>query len=188
MALSEKACDSISTKNQMDAPRVREALSREISGEASIDEVLRVPYRVGTTLLRSMGHASRFFREMRDNGVFYAGKCPACGHVLFPPVRPVCRVCIKKGEFVEYEPMELGPEVQGEVLSWSKLVRGTSKHVGKGEMYPSIVRVDGADNAVWQYVLPAEGKEIRVGARVKSILLPADERTGEVNDFAFILI
>lgn len=188
MALSETAAKTIAEKNQIEYNLVRAALEREISGEASVDEIIRVPYRVGVTLLRSMGHASRFFRELRDNGIFYAGKCPACGHVLFPPMRPVCRLCIKKGELSEYEPLALGPEVTGVVLSWSRLVRGTSKHVGKGELFPAIIKVDGADNAEWQYVLPSEGKEIKVGAKVKSVLLPQEQRTGEVNDFAFVLV
>lgn len=188
MPLQETALKNIADKNQIDIELLRAALARESSGEAAADEPLRVPYRIGVTLLRSMGHASRFFRELRDNGVFMAGRCPVCGHTLFPPMRPVCRVCIKKGEFVEYEMIEMGTEVRGAVLSWSRLVRGTSKHVGRGELYPSIIRVDGADNAEWQYVLPSEGREIKVGARVKSVLLPPDQRTGEINDFAFVLI
>ena len=188
MALSEKGLNSLAETNQIDASLLRRAMEREVKGEAAVTEPYRVPYRIGVTLFRSMCHASRFFRELRDNGVFYAGRCPACGHVLFPPMRPVCRVCIKKGEYVEYEMFALGPEVIGTVLSWSKLVRGTSKHVGKGVLYPSIIKVDAADNAEWQYVLPTEGKEIKVGAKVKSVLLPPDERTGEVNDFAFMLI
>jgi len=188
MPLTEKAAEAIAKKNQIDLGLVKKALANEMSGAAAPGDPLRVPYRVGITLLRSMCHASRFFRELRDNGVFIAGKCPACGHILFPPMRPVCLRCIKKGELVEYEMFPLGTEVQGTVLSWSKLVRGTSKHVGRGELYPAIIRVDGADNAEWQYVLPSEGKEIAVGSRVKSVLLPVEERTGEVNDFAFRLI
>jgi len=188
MPLTEKAIEALSKKNQIESGLLKKALESEIKGTSVPDDPLRVPYRVGITLLRSMCHASRFFRELRDNGVFIAGKCPACGHVLFPPMRPVCLRCIKKGELVEYEMVPLGTEVQGTVLSWSKLVRGTSKHVGRGELYPAIIRVDGADNAEWQYVLPTQGKEISVGARVKSILLPIEERTGEVNDFAFKLI
>ena len=188
MALSEKAADSIAAKNQMDPALVRRALEREISGEASPADPCRIPYREGVTLFRSMCHASRFFRELRDNGVFFAGRCPECGHVMFPPMRPVCRECIRTGAYVEYEMFPMGEELIGTVQSWSKLVRGTSKHVGRGEVYPSIVKVDGADNAEWQYVLPAEGKEIKVGAKVKTVLLPPGERTGEVNDFAFRLI
>jgi uncharacterized OB-fold protein len=188
MPLTEKALEAIAKKNLIDVALVKKALEKEINGNVAPGDPLRVPYRVGVTLLRSMCHASRFFRELRDNGVFVAGKCPACGHVMFPPMRPVCLRCIKKGELVEYEMFELGPEVKGTVLSWSKLVRGTSKHVGRGELYPSIIRVDGADNAEWQYVLPTEGKEISVGARVVSIVLPKEDRTGEVNDFAFKLI
>jgi uncharacterized OB-fold protein len=188
MAISQKAANNLADKNQIDRALIDQEMARELSGEAAVTEPYRVPYRVGVTLYRSMCHASRFFRELRDNGIFYAGKCPVCGHVMFPPMRPICRRCIVKGKYVEYELFPLGPEVIGTVLSWSKLVRGTSKHVGKGELYPSIIKVDAADNAEWQYVLPEEGKEIKVGAKVRSVLLPPEDRTGEVNDFAFRLI
>lgn len=188
MALSEKAAVELAKKNTLDPDLVKRTLSREIAGKYTDDEVLRVPYRIGVTLNRSMAHASVFFRQLRDNGIFYGARCPECGHTLFPPVRPVCLRCIKEGKLVNYEPVEFGPEVQGSVVSWSRLVRGTSKHLDRGELYPSIIKVDGADNAVWQYVIPSEGKEIAVGSRVKSILLPKDERTGEVNDFAFTFV
>lgn len=188
MALSEKALQELALKNQIDREQLRKALSREISGEVKQEEVLRVPFRIGTTLNRSMCHASRFFREIRDNGVFYAGRCPACGHVIFPPIRPVCLRCIKQGDLVEYEPLKLGQEVEGTVLAWSKLVRGTTKHLGQGVLYPAIIRVHGAENGHWQFVLPAEGKEVKVGVQVRSVLLEAQDRTGEVSDYAFELL
>lgn len=188
MALSEKALRELAEKNQLDVEQLRKALTCEISGDSIPEEVLRVPFRIGTTLHRSMCHASRFFRELRDNGTFYAGKCPVCGHVLFPPIRPVCLRCIKKGRLVEYVPLALGKEVHGTVLAWSKLVRGTTKHIGQGALYPAIVKVDGADNGHWQFVLPEEGKEVKVGTRVRSVTLESEKRTGEVSDYAFKLM
>ena len=188
MALTEKALQELARKNLIDPGQLKEALAREVSGEAGTDDLLRVPFRIGATLNRSMCHASRFFRELRDNGTFYAGKCPVCGHVLFPPIRPVCLQCIRKGELVEYEPLKLGRKIEGTILAWSKLVRGSSKHVDQGVLYPVIVRVDGADNGHWQIVLASEEGEVKVGGRVKSVLLEAEQRTGEVSDYAFELI
>jgi hypothetical protein len=74
------------------------------------------------------------------------------------------------------------------VLSWCRLVRGSTKHVGRGEVYPCVVRADGSEIGMWQYVLPREGSAISVGARVRSVLLPQGQRTGEASDFAFQLI
>ena len=186
--LSQKAIAELSRKHQIPVEHIEKALEKELQQEKATTEILRVPYRIGTTMLRSMAHASRFFREIRDNGMFYAGKCPTCGHTAFPPQHAVCHVCIKKGACVQYEYVELGPQVEGTVLSWCRLVRGSSKHVGKGEVYPCVIKVDGSDTAVWQYVLPKKGVEIKVGSRVRSVLLPAEERTGEATDFAFVLI
>jgi hypothetical protein len=39
----------------------------ELTETIDTGEILRVPYRIGTTMYRSMAHASRFFREIRDN-------------------------------------------------------------------------------------------------------------------------
>jgi uncharacterized OB-fold protein len=188
MALSEKAARNLARKNQLDPDPVLKALAPEIDGTAQADDVLRVPFRIGTTLNRSMCHASRFFRELRDNGIFLAGRCPACGSVLFPPIRPVCLRCIRHGRLVEYEPLEMGPQVEGSVLAWSKLVRGTSKQLGAGEVVPAIVRVDGAENGHWQLVRPSGDQVIRVGSRVRSVLVPQEDRTGEVSDYSFVLV
>lgn len=188
MALSRKAAADLAAKNQLNLESTARALEREIRGEAGEDEPLRVPYRMGVTLLRSMAHASAFFRALRDRGVFLAGACPECGHVLFPPIRPVCRQCIRKGERVEYRMKDLGPEVRGTVAAVSQLVRGTSKDLGRGVQFPCLVRVDGADNAHWQFVRPDPGREVRVGNRVRSVLKEPEDRTGEVGDYWFVLI
>lgn len=187
MALSNKAANKIAKKNFVAPELIAKSAAVEIAGEAGRDDILRVPFRIGITLNRSMVHASRFFREIRDNGMFFGSKCPACGHVLFPPIRPTCLRCIRKGEMVEYEPLEMGAEVMGTVAAVSKLVRGTSKDLGKGDQFPCLVKVDGADNAHWQFVEPDGDKEPAVGDRVKSVLKNQQERTGEVGDYLFAL-
>ncbi len=188
MALSKNAVQVLAKKHEIAPGLIEEAAAGEMAGEAGADDILRVPYRMGVTLNRSMAHASRFFRELRDNGIFYGCRCPECGHTLFPPVRPVCLRCIKKGQLVEYQALELGPEVEGVVAALSELVRGTSKDLGKGVQYPCLVKVDGVDNAHWQFVVPEEGNTIAVGARVKSVLKDQAQRTGEVSDYRFELL
>lgn len=188
MALSKKAAHEIAEKNYLDPVLIERSAAMEITGEADKNDILRVPFRIGITLNRSMAHASLFFREMRDKGIFYGCECPACGHVLFPPIRPTCLRCIKKGEKVKYEPLEMGAEVTGTVAAVSKLVRGTSKDLGKGDQFPCLVRVDGADNAHWQFVEPDGDREPVVGDRVKSVLKEQAARTGEVGDYIFVLV
>lgn len=186
--LSSQAVVELAQKHQIPVELLLPTVERELTETIDTGEILRVPYRIGTTMYRSMAHASRFFREVRDNGMFYAGRCPRCGHTAFPPQHATCHACIKEGVCSEYEYLELGPEVEGTVLSWCRLVRGSSKHIGKGELYPCVVKVDGSDIAMWNYVLPAGDVEMRVGARVRSVLLPQERRTGEISDFAFVLI
>ena len=91
MALSEKACDNVSTKNLLDPALVRDALSREISGEAGMDEILRVPYRIGTTLLRSMGHGDITTHGFRASFRTWASEC-----TLYP--REVCELALAHDE------------------------------------------------------------------------------------------
>ncbi len=188
MAISRKAVESLAKKQQIPPEQLIKVMEKEMTDPPPTGELLFVPYRIGTTLYRSMNHASRFFRELRDNGMFYAGRCPACGFTVFPPQRPVCHRCIKQGKLAEYEYVKLGPEVTGRCVSWSQLIRGTSKQGELLKSCPSFVKVDGADNAHWQIVHPVEGKEIAIGARVRSVLKPPDERTGELSDYWFVLI
>lgn len=187
MTLSKKALLGIAERNNIDAELLKGPMAGELTGDVGEDDILRVPFRIGITLNRSMCHASKFFRELRDNGIFYGGKCPECGHALFPPIRPICLRCIKKGEMVEYEPMEMGPEVRGVVVAVSKLARGTSKDLGKGAQYPCLVKVDGADNAHWQLVAPPAEGDVKVGMRVKSSPIPQEERSGEMRDYLFVI-
>lgn len=187
MALSKKAVEILARKHQIPLDQLLKIMDSEVHSPPQTADLLFVPFRIGTTLYRSMNHASRFFREIRDNGMFYAARCPQCGHTLFPPQRPVCLRCIKKGILSEYEYVKLGQEIQGMCSSWSQLVRGTSKQGELFKTYPSYVKVDGCTNSHWQFVYPVEGKEIRIGARVRSILRPQEERTGEISDYWFIL-
>ena len=186
--LSAQAVIELSRKHEIPLGDLLPTVEREMTEVIDTREILRVPFRIGTVMYRSMGHLSRFFREIRDNGIFFMGKCPVCGHSAFPPQHAVCHPCIKKGVLSPYEYVELGPKVGGTVLSWCRLVRGGSKHFGKGAVYPCVVRVDGSDIALIQFVMPKEGAQIRVGARVESVLIPQEKRTGEVTDFAFVLV
>ena len=188
MALSRKAVEGLARKQQLPVEQVLKLLEKEMAGPPPTTDLLYVPYRMGTTLLRSMCHASRFFREIRDRGVFYAGRCPRCGYTVLPPQRPVCHRCIKQGVYVEYEYKELGPVIEGACVSWSQLIRGSSKQGELLKSCPSFVKVDGCDNAHWQIVHPAEGKEIKIGARVRSVLRPPEDRTGEISDYYFELV
>jgi len=188
MAISRKAIENLAKKQQIPVEQLLKIMDKEMTDPLPIKDLLFIPYRIGTTMYRSMNHASRFFRELRDNGMFYAGKCPACGYIVFPPQRPVCHRCIKQGKLVEYEYLKLGPVVEGVCVSWSQLIRGTSKQGELLKSCPSFVKVDGCANAHWQIVLPAADKEIKIGSRVRSVLKPQEERTGEIGDYYFILI
>jgi|GEM_PF-2801065 len=188
MAMSKKAVETLGKKHQIPVDLLMKIMEKEIKDEQSAIAILRVPYRIGATLYRSMAHASRFFREIRENGVFYAGICPKCGHTIFPPQKPVCNRCIKKGELFRYDYMDLGPVIEGVIISWSRLERGTSKQSEMLKSYPSYIKVDGSDIAHWQLVEVAPGQEIKIGARVRSALRPQKERTGEISDYWFTLI
>jgi len=187
MAISKKAVEILANKNDIPFEQVMKVMEDELENQRGTDALLFVPYRIGTTLYRSMNRSSRFFREIRDNGMFYAGVCPECGHKVMPLQRAVCHRCIKKGFLSEYRYEKLGPEVTGICVSWSRLVRGTSKQGDLLMSYPSFVKVDGCDNAHWQIVYPAHGREIKIGARVRSALRSREERTGEISDYWFVL-
>ena len=70
--LSPLALIELAKKHQIPVADLLPTLEKELTQIIDCNEILRVPYRIGTTMYRSMAHASRFFREIRDNGIFYA--------------------------------------------------------------------------------------------------------------------
>jgi uncharacterized OB-fold protein len=141
----------------------------------NIPMVVDVPYRFAAG-----SYMARFLIELRDNGKFFGIQCPSCGRVQMPP-RIVCAAChVKNGEWVELSP-------EGTLMGFSivhlPLTDPTTGLPHKTPYTYGIVRLDGAYSTIEHFIdVEPDIQKVRVGMRVRAILRPREERTGDLND------
>ena len=146
--------------------------------QISIPMVVDVPYEfaAGEYLTRGLS-------ELRDNGKFYAVKCPKCQRVQLPP-RIVCAVChVKNDEWVE-----LGQE--GTLVGFTIMyIPMTDPTTGKPHEPPfayGSVRLDGATSVLDHFLhVEPDMEKIWVGMRYKLVLRPRSERIGDLSDVMY---
>ena len=138
----------------------------------AVKEALRVPFRMKLEFDYAMGaHAERFFHALRDHARILGVKC-------YVPPRPVCGIC-----FVETRDW-------GEVSDEGTLVGCTVVDLPfidpmTGERRPvpygfAIIRLDGADTAMYHFLEETDPKRMYVGQRVKAVF--REQRTGSLQD------
>ena len=146
--------------------------------QISIPMVVNVPYEFAAGEYLTKG-----LSELRDNGKFYAVKCPKCKRVQLPP-RIVCAVChVKNDEWVE-----LGQE--GTLVGFTVMyIPMTDPTTGKPHEPPfayGSVRLDGATSVLDHFLhVEPDMEKIWVGMRYKLVLRPQAERIGDLSDVMY---
>lgn len=146
--------------------------------QISIPMVVDVPYEFAAG-----EYMTRGLLELRDNGKFYAVKCPKCKRVQLPP-RIVCAVChVKNDEWVE-----LGQE--GTLVGFTIMyIPMTDPTTGKPHQPPfafGSVRLDGATSVLDHFLhVEPDMEKIWVGMRFKLVLRPKAERIGDLSDVMY---
>jgi len=144
-------------------------------------EFINIPITVDVPYRFAAGkYMSKFLIELRDNGRFFGVKCPKCGRVQMPP-RVVCAVCHVKNE----EWVELGPE--GTLVGFSivhlPLTDPTTGLPHKTPYTYGGVRLDGSDSTLDHLIdVEPDIKKVWVGMRMRVVLRPKEERTGDLSD------
>ncbi len=141
-------------------------------------EALRVPFRMKIEYEYAMGaNAERFFRELRDHKKIFGVRCPSCHRVYVPP-RPVCGICfVEPKEWVEVK--DEGSLVGCTVVALPFIdpMTGEKRPVPYGF---AIVRLDGADTAMYHFLEETNPQKIHVGQRVKAVF--REDRKGSLRD------
>jgi hypothetical protein len=146
--------------------------------QIAIPTVVDVPYEFAAGEYMTKG-----LTELRDNGKFYAVKCPKCKRVQLPP-RIVCAECHVKNE----EWVELG--LEGTLVAFTIMhIPMTDPTTGEPRQPPfayGSVRLDGATSAL-DHLLNVEPdmEIIWVGMRCKVVLRPKTERIGDLSDVMY---
>ncbi|MBU2552277.1 MAG: Zn-ribbon domain-containing OB-fold protein [Proteobacteria bacterium] len=144
----------------------------------SVPMTVDVPYRFAAGK-----YLTRFLKELRDNGRFFGIKCPSCGRVQMPP-RIVCAPCHVRNE----EWVELG--LEGTLVGFTVMYLPlTDPTTGKPHEPPFVygaVVLDGADSSLSHLVnVEPDVEKIKVGMRMRVVLRPREERTGDLSDILY---
>jgi hypothetical protein len=147
------------------------------------DDVIKVKSDWNIPFTHTAGvHATKFFKEMKENKKLSGTKCPNCERVLMPP-RPFCERCFTEtNEWVEVKD-------EGEIVAVSI---NYIKYAGLPEPPYAIafIKLDGADTSIVYTVggvdlsNPDEAKEkVKIGTRVKAVW--KEERIGMMSDIKY---
>jgi uncharacterized protein len=148
------------------------------------DDLVSVPILVDVPYRFAAGeYMTRFLVELRDNGVFYGTRCPACRRVMIPP-RIVCARCHVRSE----EWVQLGSE--GTLAAFTIMyIPMTDPTTGKPHDPPfayGSVKLDGCDAPVDHFLnVEPDMDKLWVGMRFRAVLRPKEERTGDLSDIRY---
>ncbi len=118
--------------------------------------------------------ASRFLIALRDEKKIYGTRCPVCRRVLVP-ARSFCPRCF----VVTAERIEVGPVGTLVAFAPASRLQGapTAHSIG-------LIRLDGADTALLQFVGESKPETLRLGLRVTAVF--AELRIGSILDIAYV--
>ena len=134
--------------------------------------------------LYSLGELSPFFREVVENKLLMAARCPQCRKVWMPP-RGDCSDC-----YVDTEWLPISGE--GTIVSCTYCYfTGSGVDLISFIDIPyvfALIKLDGADTFMFHAVKPPSQKmgEVKTGTRVKVVF--REERRGTIADFYFVPI
>lgn len=147
-------------------------------------ELISVPMTVDVPYRFAAGkYMARFLIELRDNGEFIGIKCPQCGRVQMPP-RIVCAVChVRNRDWVA-----LGQKgsLVGFTIMYLPLTDPTTGKPHEPPFVYGSVKLDGCDSVLDHMInVEPDIHKIQVGMRVRVVLRPKEQRTGDLSDILY---
>lgn len=127
-------------------------------------------------------HATKFFRELKENKRIFGVSCKSCRRVLMPP-RPLCERCyISTGEWVEVS--DTG------VIETFGIVYWKFKGLPDPPYAVGVIKLGRADEGILHFIGGVDLSDpkkatdkIRVGSKVRAVW--ADERKGTILDIKY---
>lgn len=120
----------------------------------------------------------KFFRAIKDDGVFLGTKCKKCNMVYVPP-KIYCERCFEKlDEYVE-------------VASCGSLESFTCVHIGLDgkrlaePIFVGLINLDGASTSIIHKLGETNVEELCMDMRVCAVLKPKNKREGSINDILY---
>jgi hypothetical protein len=129
---------------------------------------MRIPYRWAAGMT-----ATRFYREIAENGKLFGTRCPACARVLVP-ARKSCSRCFRDTtEWVEVSR-------QGTVKTFTIVHYTSPVQPSPPPIIYILVQLDGADTAFIHRLASVATETIKIGMRVEAVL--AENPKGQILD------
>lgn len=116
----------------------------------------------------------RFFRALKDKGVFLATRCDVDG-VTYCPARAFCERCL--AELTDY--FEVGPS--GTLESYTVVHFDLDEQPLDPPEVVGLIRLEGADTLL-VHRISGERTALELGMKVEPVLRPKAKRTGSLND------
>jgi hypothetical protein len=120
----------------------------------------------------------KFFRAIKDDGIFLGTKCKKCNIVYVPP-KIYCEHCFEKlDEYIE-------------VADCGSLESFTCVHIGldgkrlENPIFVGLIRLDGSSTCIIHKLGETTVEELCIGMRVCAVLKPKKERKGSINDILY---
>jgi len=120
----------------------------------------------------------RFFRAIKEKGVFLATRCPECDFVFLPP-KIYCEFCFatleewleipNRGSLESYTILSVGPD--GKRLSKPTIV--------------GMINMEGTDTVFIHLLGEMEWDEIEIGMTLEAVFKPREEREGNILDILY---
>lgn len=117
----------------------------------------------------------RFFRTLKDEGVFVGTVCPNCDLIYVPP-SIYCERC-----FTELEEWVEVPS-KGEVYTFTILTRSLEGEPLEKPDVLALVRLEGTHGGFVHRLEEVELEEVEIGMAVEAVLKPAEAREGSILD------
>jgi uncharacterized OB-fold protein len=145
-------------------------------------DVLLVPGQMPVSHRYTAGLAGeRFFRALRDRGVFLATWCATCG-VVYCPARAFCERCLAALD----REVEVGPG--GTLESFTVVEVGLDGETLEDSVVVGLIRLDGSDTPLVHRIEAYAGEggswraALRIGMRVEAAFEDPGSRRGHLND------
>lgn len=117
----------------------------------------------------------RFFRALRDKGVFLATRCERCG-VTYCPASAFCPRCLSP--LTDY--FEVGP--RGVLESFTVVYRDLDDQPLDEPVVVGLIRLDGADTVLVHRIDGSDRTALEIGISVQAQFEAKASRKGTLND------
>jgi len=121
----------------------------------------------------------KFFRSIKDKGVFIGARCDTCDITYVPP-HIYCEQCFER---LEDKYVEVSSA--GEVYTYTFLLKNMDGSLKEKPAILAVINLEGTDGGVVHLLGECDPQDVFFGMNVEAVLKPQDQREGSINDILY---